>query len=158
LDKEPPKKDTKDEKKDEKKDKKDEKKDQKDDKGAKKEEAKGKDGEKKEEKKEDEGPRIKADAKPALTLTFGRKDDKKDDLVYVRRETADGPGSRVAVPASALDKILPPEGALAYLDPNLAPYLVSDVAKLELKLPGGRTFVAVRQEEKDKDKKDKDKQ
>ncbi len=134
-------------KKEEKKDdkaKKDDKKEKKDDK-AKKED-------KKEEKK-DEEPRLKAGAKPALKLTFARKDDKKDTTVYVKRETADGIISRVSVPASVLDKLLPAEGPLAYLATNLATFRAADVMKLELKLPG-RTFVAMREQPKKDEKKD----
>lgn len=109
---------------------------------------------KKDEKKDagQEEPRLKPDVKPALKLTFAKKEDKeKGTTVFVRREAADGTVSRVAVPASVLDKILPPEGALAYLDPNLAPFLPSDVTKLELKSPG-QTFVTTREEKEKKAK------
>jgi hypothetical protein len=122
----------------------------------KKEAKKGeKDGAKKEDKKAeppaDEGPKINPKVKPALTLTFGKK---AGDLIYVKRELADGAVSRVSVPAALLQKIVPPEGALAYLDPNVAPFLEADVARLVLKIKedkGERTFVVERAGEK-KDK------
>jgi hypothetical protein len=145
LDKDAPKKDEKkDDKKGEKKD--DKKGEKKDDKGAKKDD-------KKEEKKDE--PRIKADAKPALKLTFAKKADKTGTTVYVKRETADGVVSRVAVPASILDKVLPPEGPLAYLSTNLAAFRDDDAVRLELSLPGGRKFVATREQPKQGEKKDK---
>jgi hypothetical protein len=103
--------------------------------------------EKKEEKAAD-GPQINPKAKPVLTLTFGKT---AGDLVYVKRVAADGSVSRVAVPKSVLEKVAPPQGALAYLDPNVASFLVTDVARLELKVREGkqeRLFVVEREGEK----------
>src|SRR5207302_11471892 len=46
----------------------------------------------------------------------------------------------------------PPQGALAYLDTNVSPFTMMDVAKLELKVSNGPTFVVQREQEKDKAK------
>src|SRR5262249_35925042 len=100
-----------------------------------------------------EGPRINPKAKP-LTLVFGKR---AGEVVYVKRISPDGSVARVSVPASILDKVTPREGALAYLDHTISPFIRSDVAKLELKLPDGKVFVVEREsEKKDKDK-DKEK-
>jgi hypothetical protein len=131
LEKEPSKDDKTDGKKDEKKE-------------AKKDEPKK--DEKKDEKKE--GPRINPKATPALTLTFSKPE---GDVVYVKRETPEGV-SRVSVPKDVLAKIAPAEGALAYLDTNIAPFLTADVARLELKQPGGKKVVVEREPEKEKGK------
>src|SRR5262249_53342928 len=102
----------------------------------------------KKEEKAAEGPQINPKVKPVLTLTFGKT---AGDLVYVKRVAADGSVSRVAVPKSVLDKVAPPQGALAYLDPNIASFLVTDVAKRDLKVREGkqeRHFVVEREGEK----------
>src|SRR5205807_2051272 len=97
----------KEEKKDEKA--KDEKKDEKKDAKAKDDKKDGKAETKKEEKKDPNAePKLK-DEKPAVKLTFGRRD---KDIVYVRRE-AGGETIRLAVPANVLEKA--EEGKLAYL-------------------------------------------
>ncbi|MBI3409775.1 MAG: DUF4340 domain-containing protein [Planctomycetes bacterium] len=94
---------------------------------------KDKEGEsKKDEKKEtkkDEGPIFKKDAKPVVVLSFGKTD---KDLVSVKRVLADGTVSRFAVPKSLLEKVSPPEGTLAFLDPALPSYVGDDVAGLKL--------------------------
>jgi hypothetical protein len=133
-------------KKDEKKDEKEAKKGEKDAK---------KDKEAKDEKKADkaeEEPQINPNVKPLLTLTFGKT---AGALVYVKRVTADGAVSRVAVPKSVLDRVTPPEGALAFLDRDLSPFLIADVEKLELKVSDGkqeRTFLVERAGEKKAEK------
>jgi hypothetical protein len=139
-------------KKNEKDDKKGEKKDDK--KGPEKIEQKGdKKGDKKEAEKDE--PQLKPKAEPALTLTFGKV---AGDVVYVKRKTADDKVSRVSVPASILDKVAPPNGPLAFLDKIISPFLTTEVARLELKVSNGPTFIVEREQEKDKDKvKDKDK-
>jgi hypothetical protein len=100
-------------------------------KDVKKGEAKDKDkaGKKDQEKEAEAEPRLKKDAKPAVTLTFGKKD---KGLVYVKRVAADGTVSRLAVPISILEKVDPPEGALAFLDHSLPGFSVLDVSKLEV--------------------------
>src|SRR5262249_162475 len=113
------------EKKDEKKDKKEEKKaEAKDkDKSAKKDEKKG------EEKKGQEkakAPGVEPKGEPAVKLTFGKRE---NDLVYVKRRTADGTETRVAVPVTILQKAAPSEGPLAYLDRDLSPFTTDEVTK-----------------------------
>lgn len=88
--------------------------------------------EKKEEKKEtkpDDSFALKKDARPTLTLRFGKAD---KDNVAVERVTADGLVSRFTVPKSMLDAVSPTEGPLAFLDPALPPFETFDVAKVEL--------------------------
>ncbi|MCI0639128.1 MAG: DUF4340 domain-containing protein [Gemmataceae bacterium] len=110
------------------KDKKDEKKDDKKD---------AKD--KKDDKKKDDAPQLKKDAKPAVTLVFGKND---KEHVNVKRVLADGTISRFTVAKALLDKAAPFEGAaLAFLDtglPNLSP---QDVTRIEI--TGGKTKIAV---------------
>src|SRR5262245_24681551 len=106
--------------------KKDEKKD------AKKDEKQDQQQEKKDEKKDtkpDDGFILKKDAKPALTLRFGKAD---KETVAAERVTADGLVSRFTVPKAMLDAVSPPEGPLAFLDPALPPFESFDVAKVEL--------------------------
>jgi hypothetical protein len=153
LEKEPKK--AKDEKKDAKKEepRKGEKEAKKDPKDGKKDQKEAKKDDKKGEPKAEEGPRINPNVKPVLTLTFGKT---AGELVYVKRVSADGSVSRVTVPKSVLDKVAPPQGALAYLDPNVAPFSALDVARLELKVVEGkqeRRFVVEREGEKKPEKK-----
>jgi hypothetical protein len=145
LEKEPKK--AKDEKKDAKKGEKEAKKDEKEAKKGDKEAKKG-DKEAKELKVQ-EGPRVNPKAKPALTLTFGKK---AGDVVYVKREAADGSVARVSVPVAILEKVTPREGALAYLDHNISPFLPSEVARLELKLQDGKQEFVVEREPEKKEK------
>ena len=123
---------------------------------SKKGEKKGaKNGEKKEPAKTPEGPHINAKVKPVVTLVFGKT---AGGMVYVKRETADGAVSRVSVPVAELHKIARPGGALAYLDPNVAPFKDVDVAKLELKVAEGkgeRVFVVERETAKEAKGKEK---
>src|SRR5262249_29770270 len=103
--------------------------------------------------KDAEEPRINPNVKPVLTLAFGKT---AGELVYVKRVAADGSVSRVGVPKSVLDKVAPPQGALAYLDPNLSPFMAFDVARLDLKVADGkqeRRFVVEREGEKKPEKK-----
>ncbi|HZT36107.1 MAG TPA: DUF4340 domain-containing protein, partial [Nitrososphaera sp.] len=115
---EPAKDDKKDEKKDDKTkaDKKDEKKDDKKDAKA--------DAAKKEEKKDTE-PALKDD-KPTVRLVFGKKD---KDVVYVRREVGNET-TRLAVPATLLDKVS--EGKLAYLERKLPSFTTALVTRVLL--------------------------
>jgi hypothetical protein len=112
-------------------------------------EAKKTDKDTKEEKPADE-PRLNPKVKPAVTLIFGKKaGEKGSEVVYIKRELADGSVTRVAVPASLLDRVTPAEGALAYLDHNIAPFLAFDVERLELKTQDGKqVFVVEREPEK----------
>ena len=97
-----------------------------------------KDGDKKEDaKKADDkkaadakGPELK-DAKPTIKLIFGKRD---KDLVFVKREEG-GTVSRLAVPATILDKVS--EGKLAYFDRRLPvkPF-PSDAVKIVLTRDG----------------------
>jgi Domain of unknown function (DUF4340) len=103
--------------------KKDEKKD------AKKDEKKDEKREEKKDTKPDDSFVLKKEAKPALTLRFGKAD---KETVAVERVTADGLVSRFTVPKSMLDAVSPPEGPLALLDPALPPFETFDVAKVEL--------------------------
>jgi hypothetical protein len=149
LEKEPKKEEKKDAKKDD--GKKDEKKEpgkdeKKDGKKDDKKQPEKKEPQKKEEKK-DEGPKINPKVQPAVTFTFGKK---VKDEVYVKRETADGEISRVTVPAELLEKVAPPEGALAYLDSNLSPFFEPNVVKLELSRPGEKKVVLELEQPKDK--------
>jgi hypothetical protein len=133
--------------KDEKKDAKDAKKGEKDAKKGEKEAKKG-DKEAKEPKTQEE-PRLNPKAKPALTLIFGKK---AGDVVYVKREAADGSVARVSVPVATLEKVTPREGALAYLDHNISPFTRSDVARLELKTQDGKQVFVVEREPEKKEK------
>jgi hypothetical protein len=93
---------------------------------AKGEKEKEKDKDKADEKKSLE---LKKDAKPVLTLTFGKSE---GGQVYVKREPAEGSASRVAVPAEILEKVMPPQGWLAFLDPSLSPFTADDATRLKL--------------------------
>lgn len=84
--------------------------------------------EKKEEKKEtkkDDGFELKKDAKPALTLRFGKAD--KERVPVLR-----GTDARFDVPKAILDAASPPEGALAFLDQALPPFDIAEVIRLDL--------------------------
>lgn len=85
-----------------------------------------KDESKKEEPKDPNADPLPKDAKPAVTLFFGKKD---KDVVYVRRQ-AEGETMRLAVPASILDKVS--QGKLAYLDRKLPTFTTSDANKVTL--------------------------
>ncbi len=71
----------------------------------------------------------KRDVKPAVTLSFGKTD---KEVVYVKRVTQDGLTSKLALPKSILDKAVPPEMSLAYLDLSLPAFAVEDVTQLSL--------------------------
>jgi hypothetical protein len=120
--------------KDEAKDETKDKKDKKDKKGKK---AKDDDKGKKEKKKEEE-PKLKKDAKPIVTLTFGKTD---KDTVFVKRVTQDGLVSRFAVPKSILEKALPAEGVLAYFDNALPSFELGNVTQFEVDKDGDKIIV-----------------
>jgi hypothetical protein len=108
--------------------------DKKEDKGDKdeKKEKKEKDKEdakEKDRKADDAEPSLRKDAKPAVTLTFGKTE---KDLVYVKRETKEGIVSRLAVPKSILEKALPAEGPLAFFDTALPQFDLDQVTQLEI--------------------------
>jgi hypothetical protein len=85
--------------------------------------AKDKDSAKdKKDETKDESPRLKKDAKAAVTLSFGASD---KDTVNVQRVTADGTISRFAVAKSVLDKVMPGDLTLAFLDAAL-PEIAAD--------------------------------
>ncbi len=66
--------------------------------------------------KKDEIPQWKKDAKPAVTLSFAGA---TKDNVNVQRVLADGTNSRFMLPRAYLDKVIPGEVTLAYLDATL---------------------------------------
>jgi hypothetical protein len=105
----------------------------------KKDEKKVEKADKKDDKKEEKPsePKLKSD-RPAVKLTFGKRDKiGAKDVVYVRREAADET-SVVAAPASVLDKVL--QKPLAYLDRTLPSFASKgDVTKLVIER-GGQTF------------------
>lgn len=96
-------------------------------------------GEKKEEKKEpkEAEPKLKSD-KPAVKLSFGKRDKLGGkDVVYVRREAGDET-SVVAAPADVLDKVL--QKPLAYFDRSLPSFpFDADITRLVIER-GGQTF------------------
>lgn len=100
---------------------KDDKKDDKD-----KEEKKKED--KKDEKKDQE-PKLKKDAKPLVTLVFGKAE---GDLIYVKRTTQDGGVARMQVTKSVFDKAFPAQGAIAFLDSSLPVIDDNKITGLEL--------------------------
>jgi hypothetical protein len=116
-----------------------------------------KDGEKKEDKKDekkedkDKEPTLTSD-KPAVKLTFGKRDRDKG-LVYVRREAGEDK-SVVTVADTVLDKVT--AGPLAYLDRKLPSFAASpfdpakDVTKLTL-VRGGQTWEVAKEKAGDKD-------
>jgi hypothetical protein len=126
----------KDDKKDEKKDgqaKNDKKDERKDDKAKEEKKDAKTDTAKKEERKDAAEPLLK-DEKPTVKLVFGKKD---KDVVYVRRETGNEV-SRLAVPATLLDKAT--EGKLAFLSRKLPNFAVnSEVSKVRV-TRGGQTY------------------
>jgi hypothetical protein len=116
---------------------KDDVKDKKDKKEKKDKKAKDDDKSKK-EKKKDEEPKLKKDAKPLVTLTFGKTD---KDVVYVKRTTQDGLVSRFAVPKSIIEKVLPTEGILAYFDTALPSFELGNVTQFEVDKDGDKIMV-----------------
>jgi hypothetical protein len=107
------------------------------------------------EKKELTELELAKDAKPAVTLIFGKTD---KDKIYVKSLADKLPVTRVAVPASILEKVMPAEGDLAYLDTSLPAFSVAHVVKLELdRGPGGKVVVEKPEEKaKEKDKNTKE--
>jgi len=90
----------------------------------------------KEEKKKETGdgtPALKKDAKPFVTLTFGKT---AGDNVYVRRVTQDGTDARFTVPKTILEKIMPPQGIIAFFDTALPVFEVASVTRLEVERKG----------------------
>jgi hypothetical protein len=105
--------------------------------------------EKKEEKKDDGEPKLKSE-KPALTLTFGKRDRDKG-VVYVRRESAEGK-SVVTVADGLLDKVT--VGPLTFLDRKLPTFSEGidagkDVTKVVLDR-GGQTWELAKEKEGEK--------
>jgi hypothetical protein len=107
--------------------------DKKDDKDAKLDKKKDKSDKGKDDKgkgkKEEKELALKKDAKPAVTLYFGNT---VKERVYVKRVTPDETVSRMAVPKSILDKVLPAEGTLAFLDTGLPSFDIDLVRELEI--------------------------
>jgi hypothetical protein len=99
---------------------------------------KGKDQTKDKDKKKDEEPKLKKDAKPAVTLTFGKTE---KEIVFVKRVTQDGTVSRFAAPKSIIEKILPPEGVLAFFDTALPSFELGNVTQFEVDKDGDKTVV-----------------
>jgi hypothetical protein len=96
------------------------------------------------EKKEPETePKLKADAKPVLTLRFGKAD---KGLVYVKREAADSSVSFLALPMELLQTVAPANGALAFLDLSVPGFTPDNATQLEL-LRGPERFEVVRDKE-----------
>jgi hypothetical protein len=106
-----------------------EKKDKKEDKAAKEE--KKKDG-------ADAAPPLKKDAKPLVTLSFGKTE---GDTVYVRRLTQDGTDSRFTVAKTILEKIMPAQGIIAFFDTALPVFEVANVTQLELERKGEKIVI-----------------
>ncbi len=94
-----------------------------------------KEGDKKEpakDKKEaipDATLRLKKDAKPAVTLRFGEAD---KENVNVERVMADGTTSRFKLPRTFLDKVVPGDLALAFLDPTLPAFTAGEIYELTI--------------------------
>jgi hypothetical protein len=115
--------------------------------------ASGKDKDAKDKKEPPVRPELKKDAKPAVTLLFGKTD---KDRVYVKSVSDKLPVTRVSVPVAVLEKLTPPEGALAFLDTALPDFSPFDVVKLELdRGAGGKLVVARPDEPAKKDEKGK---
>jgi hypothetical protein len=106
----------------------------------KKDEKNAKDKNKKESETE---PKLKADAKPVLTLRFGKTD---KGLVFVKREGADSAVSLLAVPMEILQTVAPANGALAFLDLSVPGFTPDNATQLEL-LRGPEKFEVVRDKE-----------
>ncbi len=127
------------------------KEDKKEDQTDKKDEKKDEKKEEKKESKETE-PKLKSD-KPAVKLSFGKRDKLGGkDVVYVRREAGDET-SILAVPANVLDKVS--QKSLAYLDRTLPTFALNgDVIKVVIER-GGQTFEIEKEvkEPADKEKK-----
>lgn len=83
----------------------------------------------KKEEKQDEPPHLKKDAKPAVTLTFGEAN---KETVNVQRELADGTTSRFVLPRAVLDKVLPGDLKLAFVDTSLPSVPVESIDRVVL--------------------------
>lgn len=94
-----------------------------------KEDAKEKDAKEKKAEKKEEGPQLKKDAKAAVVLSFGKED---KDSVNVKRVLADGTVSRFTVPKTMLEKVLPGDLHLAYLDSAMPELAANEVEHVEL--------------------------
>ena len=79
------------------------------------------------ETKKDEAPQRKKDAKAAVTLSFAGGD---KDTVNVQRMLGDGTTSRFTLPRSVLDRVVPGEPAVAFLDTALAALEMADVDRV----------------------------
>lgn len=78
-------------------------------------------------------PKLKKDAKAAVTLHFGKTD---GDQVWVRRTMADGATTRFSVAKSILEKLAPREGMIGYLETVLPKVSPQNVTKIELNRGG----------------------
>ncbi len=85
-------------------------------------------------------PKLKKDAKPAVSWQFGKTE---KDQVWVKRTMADGPAARFTVNKSVLEKIVPREGLLGYLEPSLPKLSVKDIVRMEIDR-GGKAVVLER--------------
>lgn len=94
-------------------------------KDGKKENEKDKDKDKDKDKKPGDGFELKKDAKPSLTLRFGKAD--KETVAVLR-----GTDSRFVVAKAILDAVAPAEGAIALLDPALPPFDTPEIVRLEI--------------------------
>jgi hypothetical protein len=92
----------------------------------------GKDKDAKDREKKDESPHLKKDAKAAVTLSFGASD---KDSVNVQRVLADGTTSRFSVPRTVLDRVVPGDIRLAFVDTALPPLTMDEVDRIVIKRP-----------------------
>lgn len=107
------------------------------------------DGLKKDEKDKEKAA-LKDDKKPTVKLIFGAKP--KDDKlpVYVKREVG-GEVTRLAVPASVVDRIT--ESRLAYLDKTLPSFKTeADISRVVIARDGGKDTVELVREKTGDDK------
>jgi hypothetical protein len=105
-------------------------------------ESKDKEGKDKESKDKETIPTLKKDAKPAVTLAFGKLD---GETIHVKRTLADGTVSYVQLVKTVREKLEPEEGiALAYLDPTVPGPEPNQVTEIDLQR-GAEKLTLVRQ-------------
>lgn len=75
----------------------------------------------------------KKDAKPAETIVFGKTE---GDQVWVKRTMPDGPTARFAVAKSVLDKAIPREGSLGFLETVLPKVAPQNITRIEIDRAG----------------------
>lgn len=102
----------------------------------------------KKDEKDKEKAELKDAKKPTVKLIFGAKPKDDKSPVYVKRE-ADGEVTRLAVPASILDRIT--EGRLAYLDKTLPSFRPdADIPRIVIvRNDGKQTIELVREKKQD---------